>query len=85
MGIEFYNKEHTVNVFLEGDIVRFNNIRLIEALLSSIDKTDLIVVDAEKLKKWDSSLVSALYRVSVKAEKRKTKIKWLRSKLSSNQ
>ena len=77
MSIEFHNKEHTVNVSLEGDIVRFNNIRLVEALLSSIDNADLIVIDAKKLEKWDSSLVSALYRVSGKAEKRNIKIKWL--------
>lgn len=76
MDLNFRNEGNTFILSLQGDYLGLDSPQDVDDLLKNAEKTSVkeIKIDNTGIKKWDSSLLSVLYRLAKNAEKRDIKV-----------
>ena len=76
MSIILSRQQNSLVITLESDIVNYDNPSQTRELFSAIKNSVTISFNAKNLKKWDSSLVSVLYKLAIEAKKQNISVSW---------
>lgn len=77
MQLDYRINEGVLNIAIDGDIIRYEDEKKIQALFSELSKANSITVEAKRLGKWDSSLVVILFELQKYANANKLKLSFV--------
>ncbi|MCQ2740712.1 MAG: ABC transporter permease [Alphaproteobacteria bacterium] len=76
MPLKFLREQKSLIVELKGDVVRYDSQPELADLLEAVDGVQKVSFVADELGKWDSTMISALYQLALKAKEKSVAIAW---------